>query len=212
MLGQDIIIFFEGIGAIGLVLAFAIISFLDGFAIPTLPEAWLILIAIADPGVPMLIWAICLVLVGVAAAVGAQLMLYLIIKRVGLPKRLKGWMTKYTQFLVISNEKLAFMNWLAPVVPFTGAFIAVCKWNPRLAFLYSIAGGMVKMAIIVAIAAAFPLIMNPNMVGDATLVLIFTVLALSLSISLLRRRSMMRKMGVLDKKECPEVLRDNKIQ
>lgn len=211
MLGQDIITFFEAIGTIGLVLAFAIISFLDGLAIPTLPEAWLILIAIADRGVPMPIWAATLILVGVSAAIGAQFLLYSIVKKVGLPKRLKGWMTKYTKFLVVSNEKLAFMNWIAPVVPFTGAFIAVCKWNPKVAFAYSIAGGIVKMSIIVCVAILFQWAISPDIIGDATLVLIFAVLVLSLTISFLRRRKMVRKMALLDKKEFPLELKDEKI-
>ena len=42
MIGEDLIGFFQAIGPLGLVMAFAVISFLDGFAIPTLPEIFLI--------------------------------------------------------------------------------------------------------------------------------------------------------------------------
>ncbi|MEM4264577.1 MAG: hypothetical protein QW505_02160, partial [Thermoplasmata archaeon] len=144
MFGQEIIELFEAIGSLGLILAFAVISFLDGFAVPTLPEAWLILIALSNTGVPVLIWALSLVLIGTAAAVTAQILLYSTIKKVGLPKRLKGWMNRYAKFLIVSDEKLAFMNWLVPVVPFTGAFVAVCNWRARRAFLLSTAGGLTK--------------------------------------------------------------------
>lgn len=59
MLGQDLINLFQDIGPLGLLLAFSLISFLDGFAIPTLPEAWLLLIAIADPGgIPKWSWGV----------------------------------------------------------------------------------------------------------------------------------------------------------
>ncbi|MDH4122543.1 MAG: hypothetical protein OEV21_00425 [Thermoplasmata archaeon] len=202
MIGDEIIGLFEAIGALGLVISFAIISFLDGFAIPTLPEAWLILIAISDTGVPKPIWALTLILVGTSAAVSAQALLYCTIKRVGLPRRLKGWMTRYTKFLIVSDEKLAFMNWLAPVVPFTGAFIAVCGWRARRAFIYSIMGGLIKMTIIVGIAVAFPLIFSPDMVADASLVLILAVLGLSLTITYLRRRMLSKKMTPEDASKC----------
>lgn len=211
MFGQEIIQLFESIGAIGLVLAFAVISFLDGFAIPTLPEAWLIFIALSNTGVPTPIWAITLVLIGTASAVFAQIMLYSTIKKVGLPKRLKGWMNKYAKFLIISDERLAFMNWLAPVVPFTGAFVAVCNWHARKAFLYSIAGGLLKMAIIVGIAVAFPLVMDPEMVGDASLILIVAILGISLSVTYLRRKKLASEAERLGKDQCScEGLADDK--
>jgi hypothetical protein len=211
MFGQEIIELFEAIGSLGLILAFAVISFLDGFAIPTLPEAWLILIALSNTGVPILIWGLSLVLIGTAAAVTAQVLLYSTIKRVGVPKRLKGWMNRYAKFLIVSDEKLAFMNWLVPVVPFTGAFVAVCNWRAKRAFLLSTAGGLTKMAIIVGIAITFPLLINAEMVGDASLVLIIAVLLASLSVTYLKRKRMMREAERLGKDKCTcEVLADEK--
>lgn len=202
MFGQEIIELFEAIGAIGLILAFAVISFLDGFAIPTLPEAWLIFIALSNTGVPVLIWALSLILIGTASAVTAQILLYSTIKKVGLPKRLKGWMNRYAKFLIVSDEKLAFMNWLVPVVPFTGAFVAVCNWRAKRAFLLSTAGGLTKMAIIVGIAVTFPLLMNAEMVGDASIILIIAVLLASLSVTYWKRRKMIREAERMGKEKC----------
>jgi len=201
MLGEEIIDFFEGIGPLGLVIAFAIISFLDGFAIPMLPEAWLMLIALTDPGIPKPVWGVLLVVVGVAAAVGAQILLYLAVKRFGMPKRVDKLMNKYAKFLIVSNEKLAFVNWLAPVIPFTGAFIAVCKWKPRLAFTYSLLGGTLKMSILVAIAILFPLLFDPGTVADASLVLIIIVLIVSLVFTYMRHRAMDKKVEELEAAE-----------
>lgn len=211
MFGQEIIELFEAIGAIGLVLAFAAISFLDGFAIPTLPEAWLIFIALSNTGVPVLIWALSLILIGTASAVTAQILLYSTIKRVGLPKRLKGWMNRYAKFLIVSDEKLAFMNWLVPVVPFTGAFVAVCNWHAKKAFLLSTAGGMTKMTLIVGIAITFPLLINAETVGDASLILIIAVLLASLSVTYWKRRRMRREAERIGKEKCTcEGLMDEK--
>jgi hypothetical protein len=201
MLGAEIIAFFEGIGPLGLVIAFAIISFLDGFAIPMLPEAWLMLIALTDVGIPAPIWGVVLVVCGVISAVGAQVLLYLAVKRFGMPKRVNRLMNKYTKFLIVSNEKLAFVNWLAPVIPFTGAFIAVCKWKPRLAFLYSLLGGIIKMSILVSIAILFPLLFDPAVVADASLVLVIVVLIVSLAVTYLRHRFVEKKVEELEAAE-----------
>lgn len=211
MFGQEIIELFETIGAIGLVLAFAVISFLDGFAIPTLPEVWLIFIALSNTGVSSLIWALALIIVGTASAISAQILLYSTIKKIGLPRRLRGWMNKYAKFLIVSDEKLAFMNWLVPVVPFTGAFVAVCSWRAKKAFLLSTAGGLTKMSIIVGIAITFPMLIDAEMVGDASLVLILAVLLASLSVTYWKRRRMMRDAERIGKGKCTyEALMDER--
>lgn len=202
MFGQEIIELFETIGAVGLILAFAVISFLDGFAIPTLPEAWLIFIALSNTGVSSLIWALALIIVGTASAISAQILLYSTIKKIGLPRRLRGWMNKYAKFLIVSDEKLAFMNWLVPVVPFTGAFVAVCNWRAKKAFLLSTAGGLTKMSIIVGIAITFPMLIDAEMVGDASLVLILAVLLASLSVTYWKRRRMMGEAERIGKDKC----------
>lgn len=194
MLGADIITFFQDIGPLGLVIGFAVISFLDGFAIPTLPEAFLILIALTDTGIPKPLWGVLLIAVGVCSAIGAQALLYLTVKRFGMPKRISKIMNKYTKFLVISNEKLAFVNWLAPVIPFTGAFIAVCDWKPRLAFTYSMMGGIVKMSILVLVALLFPLLIPAESVADFTLILIIAVLIISLLITYIRHKRIDKQM------------------
>jgi hypothetical protein len=188
MLGQDIISFFQGLGPFWLIVGFALISFLDGFAIPTLPEAWLILIALTPSSIPNPTWGITLILVGVASAVGAQYLLYFIVRKVGMPKRIRRVMNHYMKLLIVSNEKLAFVNWLAPVIPFTGAFIAVSEWKPRLAFIYSTIGGFTKMTILVLIAIIFPPLFSPDTVADASIVLVLIVLAVSLGVSFIRSK------------------------
>jgi len=188
LLGQDIINFFQAVGPLGLIIAFSVISFLDGFAIPTLPEAWLMLIAMSDVGIFKPVWGTSLVLIGATSAVAAQILLFLVVKKVGLPKRLTNIMKKYTKMLVVSNERLMMVNWLAPVIPFTGAFIAVCGWNPKKAFILSWIGGVIKISVLVAIAMLFPLLLPKETVADASLVLIIVVLIVSLLISYIRHK------------------------
>lgn len=197
-IGGEILAFFEGIGAIGLVVAFALISFLDGFAIPTLPEAFLMFIALSNVGVSAPVWGVILVTVGVISAVSAQALLYSIVKKIGMPRRVDRLMNKWAKFLVVSNEKLAFVNWLAPVIPFTGAFIAVCRWKPRLAFIYSVLGGIVKMSIIVSIALLFPLLVDRGTVASASIILILVVLGVSLAVTFIRHKMIEKKMQGMD--------------
>lgn len=192
MLGETIFGFFEAIGFLGLLIAFAVISFFDGLAIPTLPEAWLILIAMTDVGISQIVWGTVLVVIGTLSAISAQLLLFLIIKKMGLPNRIRKVMNKYTDFLIVSDEKLAFMNWLAPVIPFTGAFIAVCNWRPKLAFTYSFFGGLTKMSALVIVASAFRLSFSAETAANASLILVAVVLAASLSITYLKRKKMLR--------------------
>lgn len=194
MLGQDIINFFQAIGPLGLLVAFSLISFLDGFAIPTLPEAWLMLIALTDAGIPKPLWGTSLVLIGATSAVAAQIMLFLVVKKVGLPKRLTNIMQKYTKILIVSNERLMIVNWLAPVIPFTGAFIAVCGWNPKKAFILSWIGGVIKISILVTIAMLFPLLFPAEVVADASLVLIIVVLIVSILISYIRHKMVEKRL------------------
>lgn len=206
MLGESIFTFFEGIGALGLIIAFSIISFLDGLAIPTIPEVWLLLIAMTDVAVPQVTWAVLLVVIGTFSALAAQILLFLLVRRFKLPRRIEKIMNRYTKFLIISDEKLAFVNWLAPVIPFTGAFIATCNWKPRLAFTYSFFGGITKMSIIVLLASAFPLLVDADIAANASLALVIAVLGVSLIITYIRRRSIMGKIegqSGLDSCEIP---------
>jgi hypothetical protein len=195
MLGLDIINFFEGFGAFWLIVGFALISFLDGFAIPTLPEAWLILIALTPSSIPNPTWGILLILVGVASAVGAQFFLYFIVKKLGMPKRVKKIMNHYMKFLIVSDEKLAFINWLVPVIPFTGAFIAVSEWKPKHAFIYSLLGGFVKFTILVLIAILFPLMFSAGAVADASIALVLIVLAVSSVVTFIRYKRIEKRLA-----------------
>lgn len=194
MLSESILLFFRTLGPIGLIMSFSIIVYLDGLSIPTLPEAWLVFIVASNATPHWIMFGLALIFVGIVCTVGAQYTLFSILKKTGMPKFIKKIMKKYTDILIVSSEKLVFFNWLVPVLPVTGAFIAAKKeWNPKLAFAYSFLGGAIKMPLLVCIAFAFPLVMSSSEFGNAILAFVLIVVLASLCITFFGKRKMKEK-------------------
>ena len=133
-----------------MVLALVAIILIDGTGVPTLPEVWMIWIF----GVHFdsLGWAALLIVVASIASLGGNFILYSIVKFIGMPKRIQKVMRKYTDFLIVSDERLLLLNRIAPLVPYTGAFMAVCNWNLRKCAIYLIIGALAKSTVVIALA------------------------------------------------------------
>jgi len=69
-----------------------------------------------------------------------------------MPRWIKKKMNQYTQFLIVKDERLLLLNKAAPIVPYTGAFIAACDWDLRKSTAYIIVGSVAKFAFIVVLA------------------------------------------------------------
>ena len=95
-----------------------------------------------------------MVLVATAASLAGNFTLYSLVKAARLPHRIERRMKQYTNFLLVKDEKLLLLNRLAPVVPYTGAFMAVCNWNLRKCFLYLSTSAIAKFSAIGLIAWA----------------------------------------------------------
>ncbi len=150
MIGEDIINTFASLGDVGMIVALVAIILIDGTGFPTLPEVWMIWIF----GVHFdsLGWAVIVIVVASLASLGGNFILYAVVKVIGMPKRIAKVMKKYTEFLIVSDERLLLLNRIAPVVPYTGAFMAVCNWNLRKCVLYLISGAMMKSTVVIALA------------------------------------------------------------
>ncbi|HUV60591.1 MAG TPA: hypothetical protein VMW71_00280 [Thermoplasmata archaeon] len=150
MIGEDIINAFASLGDIGMILALVAIILIDGTGFPTLPEVWMIWIF----GVHFdsFSWAVILIVVASLASLGGNFILYTVVKVIGMPKRIAKVMKKYTEFLIVSDERLLLLNRVAPVVPYTGAFMAVCNWDLRKCVLYLITGALMKSTVVIALA------------------------------------------------------------
>jgi len=152
MLGQDIINMFASLGDLGMLLAIVVIILIDGTAFPTLPEVWTVWIFGVHPG--SIAWAATLIIVASFASLLGNFTLYGFVKLVGLPHWLKKKMNQYTNFLLVHDERLLILNRIAPIIPYTGAFIAACNWNVRKSAVYILISALMKFTIIVLISWA----------------------------------------------------------
>ena len=151
MIGADILDLFADLGDLGMLLAITLIIWLDGTAFPTVPEIWLVMIFGAHTD-PSLGWGVALVVVATLAGVAGNLTLYSLVKIARLPNWIQKKMRQYTQFLIVKDERLIILNRFAPIVPYTGAFVAACGWNLRKSVLYMFVSGFAKSAAIVMIS------------------------------------------------------------
>lgn len=150
LLGEDIISLFSSLGDAGMLLALAAIILIDGTGFPTLPEVWMVFIFGANPG--SFTWGVMVVLVSTVASLGGNFTLYSLVKAARLPSWISRRMRQYTDFLIVKDERLLLLNRLAPVVPYTGAFIAVCNWDVRKCALYLFVGAMAKSSVVVVLS------------------------------------------------------------
>ena len=150
MIGEDIINAFASLGDIGMLLALVVIIWIDGTAFPTLPEIWMIWIFGVNPD--SFAWGTVLVLVATCARLLGNFTLYTLVKVAKLPGWIQRRMKQYTDFLIVKDERLLLLNRLAPIVPYTGAFIAVCNWNVKKSAIYIFISGLVKFSAIVVIS------------------------------------------------------------
>lgn len=193
MIGEDIIGVFAALGDLGLLLAIVIIIWIDGTAFPTLPEVWMVFAYGVHPD--SFAWGAALVLIASAAGLAGNFTLYSLVKVAKLPKWIQRRMKQYTDFLIVKDEKLLLLNRLAPIVPYTGAFIAVCNWNIRRSALYIFVSGLVKFSVIVLISWASFESVKDEIAPLVSLAVVAVLLVSSVIASLIYKRRRLPKEG-----------------
>jgi membrane protein YqaA with SNARE-associated domain len=148
-LGQSIVDLFSGLGDLGMLLAITIIIWIDGTAFPTLPEVWMIFIFGVHPGSFM--WGATLVMVASLASLLGNFTLYSLVKIAKLPSWVQKAMKKYTNWLILKDERLLILNRFAPLIPYTGAFMAVCNWNLKKCAVYLLVSAVAKFSAYILI-------------------------------------------------------------
>lgn len=148
-IGQDIIDLFAGLGDVGMLIAILVIVWIDGTAFPTLPEAWMVFIFGTHPD--SFSWGATVVIVASVASLAGNFTLYALVKKAKLPHRMQRVMRGYTNWLILKDERLLILNRFAPLIPYTGAFIAVCNWNLRKCAVYIFASALAKFSAYIII-------------------------------------------------------------
>lgn len=193
MIGEDIIGLFSSLGDLGMLLALTLIIVIDGTGFPTLPEVWIVFIFGANAD--SFLWGLAIVLVATAASLIGNFTLYSIVKLVKPPAFVKKAMTKYTDFLIVSDERLLLLNRLAPVVPYTGAFMAVCEWDIRKCAGYLVVGALAKFSAVVVLCWLSYDNIREELAPWVALGAVAVVIVLSIVVSLVYKRRVHAKGG-----------------
>lgn len=173
-------------GEPGVVLMVFLAFLLDATLIPFLPEIFIILGFSYNPE-PY--FAVVLVTVSILAEVLGNCVLYLIVKRIHVPKRIRAIANKYIGILLVNDERILLINRIAPMVPYSGAFIAMMdNWKLSRALFYVALGCVLKYGLILSMSSVFYAYFSSNMASIMMIVFVIIILAISLALSYLRKK------------------------
>ena len=185
---EGLLAYLQGFGDVGLLVFLFVILCLDAMLVPTLPELFVMGFYAAHQPTPTPAWGVTLLAVVLAAELTGNGILYLAVRRRGLPKFIDKAMKKWVGFLIVQNERIILVNRVAPVLPFVGAFIATMKWNPRKSFLYIFVGGAVKYAVLIALVGVLFAFFNGPTARNVTVALILVIVGVSFAQSHFAKR------------------------
>lgn len=192
MLGDAIISFFAGFGTGGMLLALFLIFIIDSMLFPMVPEFFLLVIYSTNPSAE---WGIILIATAAFSIFIGNSLLYFIVKKLGMPHFIRRLMRGYSEMMVTQDEKMLLINRIAPVLPYTGAFIAVNEWSYRKSIFYIVIGGVAKFSVLIALSATFYRLFERGIAQKATFILIVVTIAVGMILSYMRKRKIDGKRG-----------------
>lgn len=190
---QPLYNFFLGFGPIGILVGLFVIVVLDAMLIPLGLEFLSVLAFTLYPmfSFPPLLWAAGVILSITAGQVGGTLLLYHIGKHPKLlPRWIKKVMLRYQEILIIKGEKIVLLNCFVPLIPFLGAFIAVCRWGLRRSILFVILGGLTKFSLLIGMSIVFYQTFSVEWAQRVSLIAAICVIAISVVYSLRCRKKL----------------------
>lgn len=176
---------FQGFGLTFTLLGLFVILVIDAMIFPALPELFAVLAFLMDPSLE---WGLILLLTVCIAEITGNTMLYSLVKWKKLPDFIEKAIKKWTGFIIFNDERIILLNRVAPVLPFTGAFIATCKWNYRKSMFYLAIGGLLKYSALFAMVALFDYRFEPETAQIFSLAAVAAVICLSLLASLIIKK------------------------
>ncbi|TET89532.1 MAG: hypothetical protein E3J35_09620 [Methanomassiliicoccales archaeon] len=198
MFVEGIYDFFGPFGTVGVLLALFLIFIIDAVLFPVLPE----LFAVITFGLyPSMTWGALVLAVAVVGGVTGNAILYVVAKKAKLPRWITNRMKSYMSMLMIRDERIILLNRIVPVVPYTGAFIAVCDWDFSKSIFYVALGGFVKYSILILISDVFFVFYETGMARVVTIVLVVLFVGASFLLSCLYRGRLREKNSVSRNKD-----------
>lgn len=189
-IGYIIAELFGPLGAVGGVLCIFLLFYIDAVLFPTVPELFTVLVFIQGYGLDPIVLGLLLLAAIAVGEVAGLMTLYTVVKRLRVPGRLQKAVMGYRDFLLCQDEKMILINRVAPVLPFMGAFVALCRWDLRRSIAFLLIGGIAKYGLILLMSGFFLAYLEKGAATTVTLVMVLVVIALSLVATLVRKRRM----------------------
>ena len=191
MIGDSLVEMFSQFGLWGMVIALFSIFLIDSMVFPALPDFFLLVIYATNPHESW--WGVLLLLVAVTASFTGNALLYAVVKRFSPPLIIQRAMRKYADLLIIADERILLINRIAPVLPYTGAFIAINDWDYQKSMKYIVGGAVIKFGVLLVLSRTFYLLFTAGVAQTATLILIIITVGISLAASVYERRRLARQ-------------------
>lgn len=176
----------------GALLVIFFVFFLDAFALPTLPEIFFAFGCMLNQS-PL--FGAGLLLTAVSAEIAGMLALYYVVEHIRVPARIKKIVDRYTSFLFMGDERLLLLNRIAPMIPFSGAFVSIMGWNLKKSVGCVILGCVLKYGSIALFSSYMYAYYSGSMAGTVTLIFVGAIIAVSFTLSYIVKR---RKKGAAD--------------
>lgn len=187
----DTILGIFGNNEVGLLSAIFLVFFLDALAVPTMPELFFAFGCMVNHTFE---FGLALLAVAISAEISGMLILYYVVSHIRVPARIQKIVGKYTGFLVMGDERLLLLNRIAPMIPFSGAFVSIMKWDLKKSVGYLIAGCLLKYGAIALLSGYMYAYFSSSVASTVTLVMVISIIVFSFALSLL----MKRKRGMLN--------------
>lgn len=175
-------------GAVGVFLMVLCAFILDATVVPALPEVFIIVGFSYNPTPG---FAVILIIAAILGECIGNIILYTIVEKVGLPKKIKSVMNKYVGILFLSDERMMLVNRIAPVIPYSGAFISVIEtWTLPRALFYIALGCIIKYGLILSMSTFFYQYFTSDVAQTLMIVFVFVIIGISLILSYIRKKKM----------------------
>jgi len=187
---------FSPLGLVGWLLCVFLLFYIDAIVFPTLPELFVVLFFIAGHGTmpDWTLWSLFVLTIAIAEILGLTT-LYLVVRRLKVPPRIVSAVDRYRRFLLVSDERMILLNRVAPILPFTGAFVALSGWSYKRSLFYLVIGGTLKYGLILAASSYFLTYFERGVAADVTLVMVVAIIIMSFVVSTYRKRKAGRRDG-----------------
>ena len=179
---------FDSLESWQVLLLVAFLFMIDAMLIPVLPEVFFVLGLHNEPSY---IFGAELLLAAVLGELTGILILYYAVKHVRVPRWLANAMNKYINFLIVSDEKILLVNRVAPMLPATGAFMAIMekRWDLNKCFLYLVIGCLAKYGFIMVLSQFAYEYIGGQAGQDITIIAVLVIIVISAIASYMKRKS-----------------------